>query len=171
MTLFLWHAERRVRMVGPCDAGVVIWRTDTEATVCLPRARGCFTPSTGHLKSDAFEAFRATSCMATVAAFAPVVPDTASPPPAPFSPPLDVRASADGATQVRCTGYCARMRAHLPPPVTAPALAMQLLPPSVFQFHSVSATSMCCCRLRRWHGYRQAVSAFTGWAIHAGWGW
>lgn len=84
---------------GSDDGSVVIWRTDTEAAVCLPRARGCFTPSPGRLKSDSFEAFRATPCMATVAAFAPVVPDTSAPPPVPFHSPPDVPASAEGAAQ------------------------------------------------------------------------
>lgn len=88
-------------------AGVVIWRTDTEAAVCLPRARGCFTPSPGRLKSDSFEAFRAAHCMVTVAQFAPVVPETTASPPLPFQPPPDVYGSADGAPQV-------------PPPATMP---------------------------------------------------
>ena len=124
-------------------AGVVIWRTDTEAAVCLPRARGCFTPSPGRLKSDSFEAFRAAHCMVTVAQFAPVVPETTASPPLPFQPPPDVYGSADGAPQV-------------PPPPPCHALTAQTgtsddplafkptLPTAARQWRA----SQCFCRPR-----------------------
>jgi hypothetical protein len=69
-------------------AAVFIWRAESEASACLPRARGSYTPSRSRLKCDAYEAFRASHQLVTVAAFVPVVPDARLEPPAPFSQPV-----------------------------------------------------------------------------------
>ena len=66
-------------------AAVFIWRAETEASVCLPRARGSYTPCQRRLKCSAFETFRASTQLCTVAAFVPAVPDLSMSPPAPFS--------------------------------------------------------------------------------------
>jgi hypothetical protein len=64
--------------------------------VCLPRARGSYTPSLHRLKSDSYETFRASSQLCTVAAFVPVVPEAQILPPIPFTTPI--KASVENLT-------------------------------------------------------------------------
>lgn len=65
-------------------AAVYIWRTDTEASICLPRAPGSYMPSVTRVKCDAFESFRGAPSLCTVAMFVPAVPALCACPPKPL---------------------------------------------------------------------------------------
>jgi hypothetical protein len=82
----------RIILKETACAAVFIWRAETEASLCLPRARSSYTPSNHRLKNEAFEAFRASSQLCSIAAFVPVLPQLTESLPEPFP---SARAAAD----------------------------------------------------------------------------
>jgi hypothetical protein len=108
----------RVQHVVAMRAAVYIWRTDSESSVCLPRAPGSYTPSEARLKSDSFEAFRGAPELCTVAMFVPAVPEPQACAPLPFaaSNRSSVDTSGGGEVWVRAcmlvTGQLAAFPSH-----------------------------------------------------------
>ena len=55
--------------------------------MCQPRAKGCYTPSRQRIKNNAYECFRVSQELCSVAMFVPALPDAAQSMPTPFSEP------------------------------------------------------------------------------------